>query len=57
MKCCGVIPNEMSLSEITELLSEKKRMNNQHEFVSNGEGVNYSILWGSVPHSLGYAVD
>ena len=53
MKCCGAIPNEMSLSEITELSSERKRMNSQYEFVSNGEGVNYSILLGQCAPLLG----
>ena len=27
MKCCGAVPNEMSLSKNTELSSERKRVN------------------------------
>ena len=27
MKCCGAVPNEMSLSEIAESSSERKRVN------------------------------
>ena len=63
MKCCGAVPNEMSLSKNTELSSERKRVNSpwrtdcssnsQYEFVSNGEGVNYSILLGQCAPLLG----
>ena len=63
MKCCGAVPNEMSLSEITELSFGRKRMNSfgrtnclpnsQHKFVFNGAGVNYSILLGQCAPLLG----
>ena len=53
MKCCGAVPNEMSFCKNTELSSERKRVNSQHEFVSNGEGVNYSTLLGQCAPLLG----
>ena len=53
MKCCRAVPNETSLSKNTELLSERKRVNSQYEFVSNREGANYSILLGQCAPLLG----
>ena len=63
MKCCGAVSNEMSLSEITKLSSGRKKLNsfertnclpnNQHIFVFNGAGVNYSILLGQCAPLLG----
>ena len=52
MKCCGAAPNEMSFSKNTELSSERT-VNSQYEFVSNGEGVNYSTLLGQCAPLLG----
>ena len=53
MKCCGAVPNEVSKKIVNSLWRIDYLSINYYEFVSNGEGVNYSILLGQCAPLLG----
>ena len=53
MKCCGAVSNELSKKTVNGLWRINYLSITHHEFVSNGEGVNYSILLGQCAPLLG----